>query len=120
MFTGFIPLALGSFLGYIPWIIFVFLFAYRITVEEKFLINELDGYTEYKEKVRKRLIPYIRVTQEVNNTNEFNLTEFEQLLDMAIPFQLADSNVPGMIISAATSEGVLLSKEIFSFPNWVS
>ena len=31
----------------------------RITYEEKFLEKELDGYIEYKKKVKYRLIPYI-------------------------------------------------------------
>lgn len=59
LFTGSIPLALGSFLGYIPWIIFALLFVYRIKVEEAFLTKELKGYKEYRKKVPKRLIPLI-------------------------------------------------------------
>ena len=54
-----IPLVLGSlwsllcFLPYIPVIII------RIKNEEKLLENELDGYKEYKKRVKYRLIPFI-------------------------------------------------------------
>lgn len=51
-----------------------------------------------------------RLTQLDNDTEEFNTTLFELLLDAAIPFQLADSSVPGMVISAANSDGVFLTK----------
>ena len=35
------------------------LIACRIMYEEKFLEKELDGYAEYKKKVKYRLIPFI-------------------------------------------------------------
>ena len=59
LFLGFLPLALGSFLGLIPWIIFILLLAYRIRIEEQALVKELPGYSDYTKKVRKRLIPFI-------------------------------------------------------------
>lgn len=59
LFLGFLPLALGSFLGLIPWIIFILLLAYRIRIEEQALVEELPGYSDYTKKVRKRLIPFI-------------------------------------------------------------
>jgi protein-S-isoprenylcysteine O-methyltransferase Ste14 len=59
IFFFFLPLGLNSLLGYFPYITFVLLFAYRITIEEKVLEKELNGYREYKEQVKKRLIPFI-------------------------------------------------------------
>ncbi|MBO7658899.1 MAG: isoprenylcysteine carboxylmethyltransferase family protein, partial [Clostridia bacterium] len=53
------PLVLGSLfslaimLGYIPII------ALRIKNEEKVLEEGLEGYTEYKKKVRKKVIPFV-------------------------------------------------------------
>ena len=45
------PLVLGS--------VYAFVIAKRIKHEEAFLENELDGYREYKQKVKFRLIPFI-------------------------------------------------------------
>ena len=54
-----IPLILGSFLGLIPFALYPAVIIVRILNEEKVLSGELDGYTEYKKKVKYRLIPYI-------------------------------------------------------------
>ena len=54
-----IPLALGS------WIAFAVMFLYpaaiiaRIGNEEKVLEEGLQGYTEYKKKVKYRLVPFV-------------------------------------------------------------
>ena len=54
-----IPIVLGSwwsllcFLPYVPVIII------RVINEEKFLESELDGYTEYKKRVKYRLLPFV-------------------------------------------------------------
>jgi protein-S-isoprenylcysteine O-methyltransferase Ste14 len=50
---------LGSFLALPPTIIVVFLMALRAYYEEKALIEKLEGYKEYMEKVRYRLVPKI-------------------------------------------------------------
>ncbi len=54
-----VPLALGSW----PAFIFVFLLfaaiVWRLLDEEKFLEKNLPGYTNYRQKVRFRLIPFI-------------------------------------------------------------
>lgn len=47
------PISFMIMLGYIPIIV------KRILNEEEFLEKELKGYTEYKKKVRYRLIPYL-------------------------------------------------------------
>lgn len=54
-----IPLALGSFWGLIFLIPGLLLFALRIQDEEKVLATELDGYRDYMQKVRYRMLPGI-------------------------------------------------------------
>ncbi len=51
------PLALGSYWAALTIIPGVLVFAARITDEEKALREDLDGYTEYTEKVHYRLVP---------------------------------------------------------------
>ena len=53
------PMLLGSVYGIILGLLVIFLLAGRILGEEKMLITELEGYNEYKKKVRYRLIPYV-------------------------------------------------------------
>jgi protein-S-isoprenylcysteine O-methyltransferase Ste14 len=53
-----IPLALGSYWGLAFVIPGLIVLASRIGDEEKLLQNELDGYGEYQQKVRYRLVPY--------------------------------------------------------------
>ena len=54
-----LPLILGSFWGLIPFAIYPILIIIRIFNEEKILTEGLEGYSEYKNKVRYRLIPFI-------------------------------------------------------------
>ena len=53
------PLVLGSLLGLIPAALLILVIVLRIYNEEKQLETELDGYIEYREKTRFRLIPYV-------------------------------------------------------------
>lgn len=53
------PLVLGSVYSFIIFLIYPFIIAKRIKHEEEFLEKELDGYKEYKQKVKYRLIPFI-------------------------------------------------------------
>lgn len=53
------PLVLGSIYSFIIFLSYPFIIAKRIKGEEEFLEKELDGYREYKQKVRYRLIPFI-------------------------------------------------------------
>lgn len=53
------PLILGSLISFFIFLIYPFLIVLRILNEEKFLENELEGYKEYKRKVKYRLIPFI-------------------------------------------------------------
>jgi len=52
-----IPLALGSYWGLVFVIPGLIVLALRIRDEEKLLQEELDGYREYTQKVRYRLVP---------------------------------------------------------------
>jgi protein-S-isoprenylcysteine O-methyltransferase Ste14 len=54
-----VPLALGSWWALIPGIVIAGLFVYRTYREDVMLIHGLDGYAEYSEKVRHRLLPRI-------------------------------------------------------------
>ena len=53
------PLLLGSLYGFIIGCIGVFVVAGRIIGEENMLVNELEGYAEYKKKVKYRLVPFV-------------------------------------------------------------
>ena len=52
-----IPLALGSYWGLVFVVPGLIVLASRIRDEEKLLQKELDGYREYTQKVRYRLVP---------------------------------------------------------------
>lgn len=51
------PFALGSYFALIPAFIIVALFVLRTSLEDRTLQAELEGYKEYAETVRYRLIP---------------------------------------------------------------
>ncbi len=53
------PLVLGSLISFVVFLAYPFIIAARIKNEEKVLANELDGYEEYKKKVKYRMIPFI-------------------------------------------------------------
>lgn len=53
------PIVLGSIYSFLVFFSYPFIIAKRIKGEEEFLEKELDGYREYKQKVKYRLIPYI-------------------------------------------------------------
>lgn len=53
------PLALGSYRGLIPMALLPVALILRILNEEKVLKENLEGYKEYCQKTRYRLIPYI-------------------------------------------------------------
>jgi len=54
-----IPLILGSIISFIIFLIYPFIISKRINNEEKVLEKGLKGYSEYKEKVKYKLIPFI-------------------------------------------------------------
>ena len=53
------PIVLGSVYAFLIFLAYPFIIAKRIRHEEKFLEEELDGYSEYKQKVKYRLIPFV-------------------------------------------------------------
>ena len=54
-----IPLVLGSFISFIIFLIYPVIIGKRIKNEEKVLEKNLKGYTEYKKKVKYKVIPFI-------------------------------------------------------------
>ncbi len=54
---GFTPLALGSLWGLVPAILLPLALALRIGDEEKYLLQNLEGYREYTMRTRYRLLP---------------------------------------------------------------
>ena len=53
------PIILGSWFAVIPMLIYPAILVPRIKNEEALLIRELDGYSEYLQQVRYRLLPFI-------------------------------------------------------------
>ena len=53
------PIVLGSVYSFLIFLVYPFIIAKRIKHEEELLLQELDGYREYKQKVKYRLIPFI-------------------------------------------------------------
>ncbi|MCZ6835179.1 MAG: isoprenylcysteine carboxylmethyltransferase family protein [Planctomycetota bacterium] len=52
-------LALGSWWGGLPAIMFIALILRRLRIEDRFLKTELEGYEAYMQRVRSRLVPCI-------------------------------------------------------------
>ena len=53
------PLVLGSVIALIPFLAYPAIIVRRIGNEEQVLERELNGYTDYRQRVKYRLIPYI-------------------------------------------------------------
>lgn len=53
------PLALGSFWGFIVFLPLIPVLIWRLFDEEKLLAKDLLGYVEYQAKVKYRLVPFI-------------------------------------------------------------
>ena len=53
------PLVLGSLISFVIFLAYPLIIARRIKKEEEFLEKELEGYKEYKHKVKYRLIPFV-------------------------------------------------------------
>ncbi len=53
------PLVLGSLISFAVFLLYPLLIASRIKGEEALLEAELQGYAEYKKKVKYRLVPFI-------------------------------------------------------------
>jgi len=56
---GIMPLALGSYWGMVILPILILMMIFRVRDEEKMLSEELEGYNEYKQKTKYRIIPFI-------------------------------------------------------------
>ena len=55
----FAPISLGSWISLIPALLAIFPIIIRIKFEEDMLINGLDGYEDYRTRVKYKLIPKI-------------------------------------------------------------
>ena len=53
------PMLFGSKYGILLGVVMLFIIAVRIIGEEKMLIGELEGYADYMDKVKSRLIPFV-------------------------------------------------------------
>lgn len=53
------PLILGSYISFVVFLVYPFLLIKRIRNEEMVLEEGLDGYAEYKNKVKYRMIPFV-------------------------------------------------------------
>ena len=53
------PLVLGSIISFVIFLVYPFIIAKRIKNEEEVLEKELKGYSEYKKKVKYKMIPFI-------------------------------------------------------------
>ena len=53
------PIVMGSWWAFLVMLPYIVAIVTRIKDEETLLTKELEGYQEYKEKVRWKLIPYI-------------------------------------------------------------
>ena len=54
-----IPIILGSLYSFVIFLLYPLIIAKRIKNEEELLEKELNGYKEYKQKVKYKLIPFI-------------------------------------------------------------
>jgi len=54
-----IPIVLGSVYALLVFLLYPFIIVVRLKNEEELLLNELSGYSEYMQRVRYRLIPFI-------------------------------------------------------------
>lgn len=55
-----IPLILGSWVAFVIFLAYPIIIAVRINNEELILTEQLDGYTKYKQKVKYKIIPFVR------------------------------------------------------------
>ena len=53
------PLILGSLISFVIFLVYPLIIGMRIKDEELFLEQELEGYREYKQKVKWRLVPFV-------------------------------------------------------------
>ena len=54
-----IPIVLGSWWSFLCFLPYIPVIAVRIINEEKVLSEGLEGYTDYKKRVKHRIIPFV-------------------------------------------------------------
>lgn len=55
----FMPLVLGSVISFVIMLLYIPIIAKRIRNEEQVLEGGLEGYTEYKQRIRYKVIPFV-------------------------------------------------------------
>ena len=58
LFLG-MPLALGSGVGLLVFVPALFAIVWRLLDEERFLVSNLPGYADYRQRTRYRLLPFL-------------------------------------------------------------
>lgn len=53
------PLALGSWWGLVVAALMIPLLVWRLVDEERMLAAQLPGYTDYQQRIRRRLVPFV-------------------------------------------------------------
>ena len=53
------PLVLGSVISFVIMLLYIPIIAKRIRNEEQVLEGGLEGYTEYKQRIRYKVIPFV-------------------------------------------------------------
>ena len=53
------PLVLGSVISFVIMLLYIPIIAKRIRNEEQVLENGLEGYTEYRKRIRYKVIPFV-------------------------------------------------------------
>jgi protein-S-isoprenylcysteine O-methyltransferase Ste14 len=59
LYIGGMPLALGSYWGFVVFAAMLPFLLWRLLDEERILTRDLPGYAEYRQRVRFRLVPFI-------------------------------------------------------------
>jgi protein-S-isoprenylcysteine O-methyltransferase Ste14 len=59
LYTAGTPLALGSYWGFVALAAMMPFLLWRLLDEERILTRDLPGYTEYRQRVRHRLVPMV-------------------------------------------------------------
>lgn len=54
-----IPLIIGSLVAFVIFLAYPIIIAVRINNEEQILTEQLEGYDEYKQKVKYKIIPFV-------------------------------------------------------------
>ena len=80
------PLILGAIQSFIIFLIYPVIIGKRIKNEEKVLEKDLKGYTEYKKKVKYKVIPFVWWTTGTTFLVQLQLVNVKKWTNKAVPF----------------------------------